>query len=42
MFFETPDALRHSYPEVYGQLAAFYRQDPLLRMAGAAAGHMAE
>lgn len=37
MFFETPDALRNSYPEVYGQLAAFYRQDPLLRMTGFAA-----
>ncbi len=35
-FFETPDALRASYPEVYDQLAAFYRQDPLSRMTGAA------
>lgn len=42
MFFETPDALRKTYPDVYGQLAAFYRQDPLLRMAAAAAGHMTE
>ena len=37
LFFEKPDALRNSYPEVYGQLAAFYRQDPVIRMAGLAA-----
>ncbi len=30
-FFETPDAIHADYPEVYRQLAAFYRQDPLTR-----------
>lgn len=35
-FFELPDVLQAEYPAVYGQLAAFYRQDPLsrLRQAG--------
>lgn len=28
-FFETPDAVQSVFPEVYRQLAAFYRQDPL-------------
>lgn len=32
LFFERPDALVALYPEVYRQLAAFYRQDPLKRM----------
>jgi len=32
-FFEIPHAVRGEYPEVYGQLAAFYRQDPAVRMA---------
>lgn len=41
-FFETPDALRTSYPEVYAQLVAFYRQDPLVRMTGVAAAHMTD
>jgi hypothetical protein len=27
-FFEIPQALAELYPEVYGQLRAFYRQDP--------------
>ena len=27
-FFETPQAVRGEYPEVYAQLALFYRQDP--------------
>lgn len=27
-FFEAPSALLHAYPEVYRQLAQFYRQDP--------------
>lgn len=36
MFFETPDALRNSYPGAYEQLAVFYRQDPLPRMMGLA------
>jgi Mlc titration factor MtfA (ptsG expression regulator) len=30
-FFETPEAVQTNYPEVYRQLAAFYRQDPLTR-----------
>ena len=32
MFFERPDVLRSSYPEVYEQLRQFYRQDPLARL----------
>lgn len=28
-FFEAPDALFDSYPDVYRSLAAFYRQDPM-------------
>ncbi len=28
-FFETPQLLRDEYPQVYRQLALFYRQDPL-------------
>ncbi len=35
MFFEVPDALHASYPEVYQQLVAFYCQDPLTRYAAA-------
>ncbi len=27
-FFETPDLLHQQYPEVYGQLRLFYRQEP--------------
>ncbi len=34
-FFETPQAVLTEYPEVYRQLAAFYRQDPAARLAGA-------
>jgi len=30
-FFETPHILRQEYPDVYRQLAAFYRQDPASR-----------
>ncbi|HSN39474.1 MAG TPA: M90 family metallopeptidase [Burkholderiales bacterium] len=37
-FFEIPQALQASYPEVYRQLAKFYRQDPLLRLRHAAGG----
>lgn len=44
-FFETPAILQQAYPEVYRQLAAFYRQDPVARrlpadegMARSAAG----
>lgn len=33
-FFAAPDLLQGSYPEVYGQLRLFYRQDPLLRLGG--------
>ena len=31
-FFETPELLAPEYPEVYGQLRLFYRQDPLGRL----------
>jgi Mlc titration factor MtfA (ptsG expression regulator) len=31
VFFEQPEILNSEYPAVYGQLAAFYRQDPMLR-----------
>ncbi len=31
VFFEAPSRLVHSYPKVYRQLAAFYRQDPAAR-----------
>lgn len=30
-FFEQPGLLKQEYPEVYKQLAAFYRQDPISR-----------
>jgi Mlc titration factor MtfA (ptsG expression regulator) len=32
-FFENPDILQQTYPAVYGQLAHFYRQDPLARQS---------
>lgn len=32
VFFETPKVLLQQYPEVYQQLAAFYRQDPASRL----------
>jgi Mlc titration factor MtfA (ptsG expression regulator) len=32
-FFETPHQLQQIYPQVYGQLRAFYRQDPASRLA---------
>jgi len=32
LFFEIPDAVRESYPDVYQQLVIFYRQDPGLRL----------
>lgn len=35
-FFEIPHTLLREYPEVYRQLAAFYRQDPAARMGEAA------
>jgi Mlc titration factor MtfA (ptsG expression regulator) len=31
-FFEIPGVVRDDYPGVYGQLAAFYRQDPAARL----------
>ena len=31
-FFETPHTLQQAYPDVYRQLAAFYRQDPAQRI----------
>ncbi|MFZ2301070.1 MAG: M90 family metallopeptidase [Gallionella sp.] len=31
VFFEEPHVLQQEYPDVYRQLAAFYRQDPALR-----------
>lgn len=34
-FFETPELLAPAYPEVYEQLARFYRQDPNARLAQA-------
>jgi MtfA peptidase len=33
VFFETPSVLHGEYPEVYGQMRLFYRQDPLARYA---------
>jgi Mlc titration factor MtfA (ptsG expression regulator) len=32
VFFEWPHELKADYPEVYEQLALFYRQDPALRL----------
>ncbi len=32
VFFETPDLLQASYPDIYQQLRRFYRQDPLARL----------
>jgi hypothetical protein len=39
-FFETPQLLLAEFPELYTNLARFYRQDPAARMPpdGAAAG----
>ena len=31
-FFSAPDLLHQAFPEVYAQLAAFYRQEPLARL----------
>jgi len=31
-FFSAPDLLQEAFPEVYAQLMAFYRQDPLARL----------
>ena len=38
VFFESPDVVRASFPEVYRQLAQFYRQDPAARTASSARG----
>lgn len=32
-FFTAPAVLRHEYPDVYGELARFYRQNPATRLA---------
>ena len=32
-FFETPELLAPAYPDVYAQLALFYRQDPRARLS---------
>jgi len=34
-FFETPEVIAEAYPDVYRQLRAFYRQDPLGRRPSA-------
>ncbi len=34
-FFELPEVLDERYPELYAELRAFYRQDPLHRIAAA-------
>ena len=31
-FFSAPDVLHEAFPDVHAQLAAFYRQDPLVRL----------
>src|SRR5208282_3742838 len=31
MFFEKPRALKRRHPELYGELASFYKQDPAVR-----------
>ena len=33
-FFTLPHEVRSTYPELYGQLALFYRQDPAARLPG--------
>jgi Mlc titration factor MtfA (ptsG expression regulator) len=35
VFFESPESLTSLYPDVYTQLACFYRQDPAVRRSGA-------
>jgi len=37
-FFEIPENVEASYPQVYAQLRQFYRQDPLTRLARSDAG----
>jgi MtfA peptidase len=41
-FFEIPHELQNLFPEVYAQLAAFYRQDPALRMPADCQSEMTE
>ncbi|HHH49318.1 MAG TPA: zinc-dependent peptidase [Gammaproteobacteria bacterium] len=36
-FFMSPDVLHHYYAELYEQLSAYYRQDPLTRQAASTA-----
>lgn len=38
LFFELPHRLRAVYPDVYTELASFYRQDPALRLRPAPEG----
>lgn len=38
-FFSAPDLLHQAYPDVYRQLQAFYRQDPLTRLQGLQRSH---
>ena len=38
-FFSAPDVLHRAFPEVYAQLADFYRQDPLARLQRLQAEH---
>jgi Mlc titration factor MtfA (ptsG expression regulator) len=38
-FFTAPDLLQEAFPAVYGQLAVFYRQDPLARLRTLQEGH---
>ncbi|ATH80606.1 zinc-dependent peptidase [Ectopseudomonas mendocina] len=38
-FFSAPDLLAEAFPEVYRQLALFYRQDPLARLQRLQAEH---
>jgi Mlc titration factor MtfA (ptsG expression regulator) len=33
VFFESPETIQRLYPDVYAQLAGFYRQDPAARLA---------
>ena len=40
-FFSAPDVLQHAFPDVYTQLAAVYRQDPLARLQRLQAEHPA-
>ncbi len=35
-FFEMPDVLNAEYPRIYGHFKAFFKQDPLSRLQGAA------